>query len=123
EESREAIAGIGADPNFGTVNIIAFYGAAQAASRDRDELLFEDYQRTSAGKITYQFVDPDRNPTLAQQYEVTRPGQIAVVPQNADSTPNVENAEVVDFFSQDALTNAILRVSASGDFRAYFLNL
>ncbi len=123
EESREAITGIGADPNFGTVNIIAFYGAAQAASRDRDELLFADYQRTSAGKITYQFVDPDRNPILAQQYEVTRPGQIVVVAQNPDGTPNVENAEVVDFFSQDELTNAILRVSASGDFRAYFLNL
>jgi ABC-type uncharacterized transport system involved in gliding motility auxiliary subunit len=120
-ESRQAIAGIGADPAFGSVRILAFYGAAQAGSRDRDRLLFEDYQRTSADKITYEYVDPDRSPTLAQQYGVTRPGQIVVVPQTADGEPDVENAELVAFFSQDELTNAILRVSAAGDFRAYFL--
>ncbi len=123
EESRQAITGIGADPNFGQVNILAFYGAAQAGSRDRDRLLFEDYQRTSAGKITYEFVDPDRNPLLAQQYNVQRPGQIVVVARDAEGQPDVDNAELVNFFSQDELTNAVLRVSASGDFRAYFLNL
>lgn len=122
-ESREAIAGLGADPAFGSVQILAFYGAAQAASRDRDTLLFDDYQTASGGKITYQFVDPDRSPTLAQQYNVTRPGQIIVVAENAAGEMDVDNAELVNFFSQDELTNAILRVSAAGEFRMYLLNV
>ncbi|MBZ0295585.1 MAG: GldG family protein [Anaerolineae bacterium] len=123
DESRQAIAGIGADPNFAPVKMIAFYGASQAGSRDRDNLLFEDYQQTSAGKITYEYIDPDRNPTMAAQYGISNPGQIAVTTLDAEDNPDVENAEIVNFFSQDQLTNAILRVSASGDFRAYFLDV
>ena len=123
EESRQAIVGLGADPSFAPVKITAFYGASQAGSRDRDRLLFDDYQQSSAGKITYEFVDPDRSPTLAQQYSVTRPGQIAVAILDESGQPDIANAEVINFLTQDELTNAILRASASGDFRAYFLNV
>ena len=122
-ESRQAIAGIGADPSFGPVQILAFYGPQQASNRDRDQLLFEDYQTTSGGKITYEFIDPDRNPTLAQQYGLTSAGQLVVLRQNEAGEPDVDNAELVAFLSQDNLTNAILRVAAAGDFRAYFLNV
>ncbi|NWG18529.1 MAG: Gldg family protein [Chloroflexi bacterium] len=123
EESRQAIAGIGADPNLPSVKLLAFYGAAQAGRRDQDTLLFDDYAETSAGKISYEFVDPERNPQLTELYKVTSNGQIAVVALNEAGEPDVENAELVSFFSQDGLTNAILRVAAQGDFRAYFLNV
>lgn len=123
EESRQAITGIGADPNFAPVKITAFYSAAQAGRRDRDTLLFDDYQQTSAGKITYEYIDPDRSPTLVDQYGITSPGQIAVTILNEAGDPDVANAEIVNFLTQDELTNAILRVSASGDFRAYFLDV
>jgi hypothetical protein len=122
-ESETAINGIGVDPNILPVRIIAFYDAAQAGSRDQASLLFEDYQRVSAGKITYEFVNPDQNPALAQQYGITSPGAIVVVGQNDTGELDVENAELVNFISQDDLTNAILRVAASGDFRAYFLSV
>lgn len=123
EESRTAISGVGADPNIRPVKMIAFYDAGQAGRRDQDTLLFEDYQTTSAGKITFEFVDPDRNPQLAEQYQVTRSGQIAVVGTKEDGQLDVENAQLVNFFSQDELTNAALRVAAQGDFRAFFLNV
>jgi len=123
EEARQSIAGLGADPNLPNVKIFAFYGAAQAGSKDRDTLLLEDYATTSNGKISYEFVDPDRSPAQVTQYNVTRPGQIAVAKINPDGQPDTENAQLVDFFNQDDLTNAILRVAASGDFRAYFLNV
>ncbi|GIL11430.1 MAG: hypothetical protein BroJett038_01500 [Chloroflexota bacterium] len=122
-ESRQAIAGIGADPNLPSVKLLAFYGASQAGRRDQDTLLFDDYAQTSAGKISYEFVDPERNPQLTELYKVTSSGQIAVVALNEAGEPDVENAELVSFFSQDGLTNAILRVAAQGDFRAYFLNV
>jgi ABC-type uncharacterized transport system involved in gliding motility auxiliary subunit len=122
-ESRTAIQGLGNDPKLPRVKIFAFYGSTQANRRDQDTLLFEDYQTTSQGKISYEFVDPDRNPTLAQQYNITSPGQISVVALGEDGQPNLQNAQKLTFLSQDQLTNAILRVAASGDFRAYFLKV
>jgi hypothetical protein len=142
EEARQAIAAIGADPTLPQVKLLAFYGASQAGRRDQDSVLLDDYQTTSAGKITYEFVDPDRNPALANEYGV-RDGEIAVValvPQTTETTESengesatassdgtltedVENAEIVNTLSQDQLTNAILRVAASGNFRAYVLNV
>jgi hypothetical protein len=123
EESRTAIDGIGKDPNIPQVNILAFYDSGQAGRRDQDALLFEDYKTTSADKITYEFVDPDRNPAMAEQYTITSPGQISVVAIGGDGQPDIENAQKLTFLSQDQLTNAILRVAASGDFRAYFLSV
>lgn len=123
DEGRKAISGFGVDPNLPKVQMLAFYGASQASTRDQDTLLFEDYAKTSEGKISYQFVDPDRNPAETTQYKITRPGQISVAKIKEDGTPDLENAQIVNFFNQDDLTNAVLRVAASGDFRAYFVSV
>jgi ABC-type uncharacterized transport system involved in gliding motility auxiliary subunit len=103
--------------------VLAFYDSTSASSRDRDTLLFEDYKKASNGKIEYEFVDPDRNPVIAKQYKVDGRNQIAVAALNDKGEPNVDQAQLVKFFSQDELTNAILRVAASGEFRAYFLKV
>jgi hypothetical protein len=123
EQSRQAIAGIGADPTTPSIQLLAFYGATQAGRRDQDTVLLEDYKTTSNGKITYEFVDPVREPARAEQYNVTRPGVIVVVGQNEAGEPDIENAETVNSFIQDDLTNAILSVAASGDFRGYVLSV
>ncbi len=127
-ESRQAIAAIGAAPNLPAIKLLAFYSANQAGRRDQDSLLFKDYAETSRGKISYEFIDPDRNPAQVQLYETTLDtrisgGQIIVAALQDDGQPDANNAEVVSFFSQDELTNAILKASASGDFRAYVLNV
>ncbi|MBL8163629.1 MAG: GldG family protein [Anaerolineae bacterium] len=123
EQTRPVIQGLALEPNVPNIKIIAFYGAGQAGTRDQDSVLFDDYATTSQGKISYEFIDPDRNPTVAQQYNVTRAGQIVVVPLGADNAPVVDKAQTVNFLSQADLSNAILRVAASGDFRAYFLSV
>jgi hypothetical protein len=122
-ESRQAISGIAVDPKLPKVKLLAFYGASQAGRRDQDTLLFEDYKKTSSGKIDYEFVDPDRNPAKAKQYKVTTGGAIAVAALDDKGEPNVDKSQIVNFANQDDLTNAILRVAASGDFRAYFLKV
>ncbi|MFO7321046.1 MAG: Gldg family protein [Chloroflexota bacterium] len=119
--SEEAIATLGSDPTVPEIRLLAFYGAQMSARRDQDAVLFDDYVQTSNGKISYEFVDPDRNPAMAEQYGVTMNGQIAVVAVREDGTLDTQNAELVNFFSQDELTNAILKVSAEGDFRAYIV--
>lgn len=122
DESRAAIAALGADPTLPEIRLIAFYSAGQAANRDRDAALFDDYATTSGGKVSYEFVDPDRNPALAQQFNVTRVGQIVVAPV-VDGQPDAASAEVVTGAIQASLTNAILSAAAQGDFQAYFLTV
>jgi hypothetical protein len=122
EQSRQAITGLAADPTLPQVRLIAFYGAAQAGIRDSNSALFDDYQTTSGGKITYEFIDPDRNPQVLALYGA-QPGQIAVVAENADGTLDTENAELISGIDQQALTNGILQVAASGNFIAYILNV
>ncbi len=123
DASREAIRGIGADPTTPPIKLLAFYGAGQAGRRDQDTVLFDDYQTTSNGKITYEFIDPVREPLQAETYEVTRPGVIVVVALDEAGEPDVDNAETVNSVLQDEMTNAILRVAASGEFRAFFLQV
>ncbi|MCB9450560.1 MAG: Gldg family protein [Anaerolineaceae bacterium] len=121
DQNRAVIEGLAIDPNAPDIRILAFYGTAQAGQRDQDSVLFDDYVAASQGKISYEFVDPDKNLIEAQAYDIQRAGQLAVVPLDAAGEPDTENAERVDFVSQEELTNAIIRVAASGDFRAYFL--
>lgn len=123
EESAQAISGIAVDPTIPRIRLIAFYGAAMAGTRDQDAPLFEDYARTSGGKIEYEFIDPERNPPIANAYGITRSGQIAVVALNEAGEPDIDNAEIVNTTNQTQLTNAILKVAASGEFNAYFLNV
>jgi len=123
DQTRQAIAALALEPNVPPIKIMAFYSSAQASRRDQDTLLFDDYQQTSGGKITYEFIDPDRNPVLAQTYNVTRAGQVVVAAIGEDGQPNAEQAQLVAFLLQEDLSNAILRVAASGDFRAYFISV
>ncbi|MBZ0301346.1 MAG: GldG family protein, partial [Anaerolineae bacterium] len=120
-ESENAIVALGADPTVPPIKLTAFYDASGAGQRDRDALLFEDYVQKSNGKISYEFVDMDRNPLLADQMGISGSGQIFVARVNEDGTQDTENGEMVNFVSQDSLTNTILRVAAAGDFRAYFV--
>ncbi|MDZ4767586.1 MAG: Gldg family protein, partial [Chloroflexota bacterium] len=121
-ESRQAIAALGADPSLPAVEITAFYGIAQAGRRDQDEPLLQDYASTSNGRISYTFIDPDREPGIVQRYGATANAQIVVA--SIDPTtgePDLDNAERLGFFGQEELTNAILKVSAQGTFRALFV--
>ncbi len=123
EQTRQAIAGLAVEPKVPNIKILAFFTTAQASQRDRDTVLFDDYAKTSNNKITYEFIDPDRNPGLAQQYKITTTGQLAVVPLDASGQPQVDKAQPVGSVNQEVLTNAILRVAASGNFHAYFMSV
>jgi hypothetical protein len=125
EESRAAITGIGVDPSIPAIQLLAFYGVNQAGARDQDSVLFDSYVEASAGKISYRFVDPDREPLLAEQFSINRGGQIVVTTEITNEAGavvfDVENAETISAADQGLLTNAILKVAASGTFNAFFL--
>jgi hypothetical protein len=121
-EGRQIIAGLAVEPNVPNIRVYAFYSESQSAERDQASALLDDYVATSGNKISYEFVDPDRNPTLAASLEVTRQGALVVAPLNAAGEPNLEQKEDVTFLDQTELSNAILRAAAQGDFRAHFVD-
>lgn len=122
DQAQLAIEQIGADPSFPEIEVIGFYDSAQATNREQIEILLDDYVNASNDKISYRFVNPDRNPEQALLYGVTN-GTLVV--QRADNTDpeTVEQVNTAFGFDQNVLTNAMLAVGASGDFRAYFLNV
>ncbi len=121
EEAISVINTLAADPTTPEINVLLFYGSTQGGVRDRAEVLLDDYVSASGGKISYEFIDPDRNPNLLSNYGA-QPGQVAVVPVR-DGALSPENAEVLPALTQDELTNTIISVSSSGDFRAFYLTV
>jgi hypothetical protein len=121
-EVEASMVAMGADPTMPPVRILAFYSASMAGRRDQDTLLLDDYQRASGGKITYEFIDPDRNPLLLDTLGVSTGGvYVGTLDENGEI--DTESGEKLTFLSQEEITNAILRVSAAGDFRAYVLDV
>jgi len=134
DEVGEIISSIGGDPTSPQVQIIGFYGVQQAAERDRVEVLLSEIAGLSNGKINYQIIDLNRAPQVAELYAddetgaTISSGQLVVVPISEETgEPDPEQAEIVSpsssYALQYELTNALIGVTAGGDFRAYFLAL
>jgi hypothetical protein len=122
EQNAEALQQLAVDPNAPPVEIIGFFDSTQPDQRERIEILLQEYERASDNKITYRFINPDRQPLEAQRYSATSGSLVVRNTQNDDP----EAAEVVNTafnFEQTTLTNAILGVSAAGEFQAFFLNV
>lgn len=120
EPARALVTTLTADPNTPPIRILGFLGAGQAGERDRARVLLDDFQATSQGRITYEFIDPDRDPLILQNYEA-QPGNYVVVPLGADGQPELDRKEIVAAADQRLIAQALVRVSALGDFRAYFI--
>ncbi len=122
-EGRAAISAIGADPTLPQVQVTTFISATQAGMRDRLELLMAEYEDVSQGKVIVEFVDLDRNPLRAEQLGASNPNQLYVTRLDTEGEPDYEEGELLRFFSQDGLTNAILRNAVAGDFRTWFIEV
>lgn len=77
---------------FFTVN----YSSANA------EKILTDFRNNSDGKFDFRIVNPERNPTLAQKYNVTRDGTIVIVMG--------DRQEVINYASEQNVTNALVRL-------------
>jgi WD40 repeat protein len=88
------------------IHAVAFYAEA-SSQRDEADLWLKQYERYSDGQITYEFVDPDRDPARALQYEIDRTGVI-VFEQG-------ERTAQADTVNERGLTTAVTRVLLGGD--------
>ncbi len=82
-----------------------------AASRDR--LLLEQYRRQSNDRFSFEFVDPQAQPSLAREYNVTQVGQVIV--KAGSKTQRID-----EDLAERNLTPAIIRVTSDRTVTAYF---
>ncbi|HEY4715558.1 MAG TPA: Gldg family protein [bacterium] len=92
------------------LKLIAF---AKEGSRAKDEMgdLFRGYQYRS-DKVSYEFYDPELNPDMVQKYNITQLNTTIVV-SGSNQTKIAETRE-------EALTNAIVKVTRQGKQKIYF---
>ena len=91
------------------IEILAFFRENESAAA---QSLLENYA-ASSNRLSFQMIDPDKRPELAQQYEVTQYGTL-VLASDDDSTRITE-------LSEEALTNAMIRFMSAETQRIYFI--
>ncbi len=131
EDNRRLVSALGADPNVPAIRIQAFYDATLVDLQDQHAVLFTDIQNTSGSKITYEFIDIDRNPQIATSYrsgseqEITN-GQIFALPLTENGSLDYTRVELVGnsfTFSQEQVLGGVLRAATYGDYRAYLVGV
>ncbi|MFQ5431222.1 MAG: GldG family protein [Nitrospinota bacterium] len=83
------------------------------AVRNRHKRLLEQY-RYQSRKLSWELVDPDKKPLLAEKYEVTRYDVFLV------EGPNGKRENIFGRLTEESLTNALLRIVSTRNKVVYF---
>jgi ABC-type uncharacterized transport system involved in gliding motility auxiliary subunit len=93
------------------VTALAFFTSSYS-STSAEELLM-DFRDNSDDKFDYQIIDPESNPAMAQQYNITRDGTLVLLLQ--------ENKESLTYISEQDITSALVRLMNPGERVVYFM--
>jgi len=93
------------------VHITAFLTAADPRRQELDDLLKEYTYHTD--KVSYEFVDPDRQPAIARQFGITSYGMVVFV--------RGDKRQDVYVMDEQDVTSAILKVASDEVKGVYFL--
>ena len=96
------------------VKVLGFYTSQAAYSQDSAKELLENYREHADGQFDYDFVDPLSQPTIAQEYGVTKDNTLLVT--------RGEQRESVTFADEQSLTNAIVRINNPVSRTVYFVS-
>jgi ABC-type uncharacterized transport system involved in gliding motility auxiliary subunit len=91
---------------------LRLYGFFQGGRDAQGEALYESYTYSSP-RITFQLIDPEKNPEIATRYNVTRMPTTHI--QYGDQGTNVSET------TEQAITNGIIKVTSSSTKGACFL--
>ncbi len=116
DESREVIENVVVDGG-NPIHIVGFYSSQRYRQRENVELLLKRYEEAGQGLITYEFIDPDEEPTVANLYGMEYDGMVYV--QRRDADP--EDAIPVRNPDEQGITSAILQVTIPETFMVYFV--
>jgi ABC-type uncharacterized transport system involved in gliding motility auxiliary subunit len=90
----------------------------QQNTQDRE--LLESYRRLSQ-QFSYEFVNPNSQPNLTQQFEVKKVGDVYVQAPTSQRKQFVQNVSAQERLSEAKLTNAIAQVTGGSQATIYFL--
>jgi gliding motility-associatede transport system auxiliary component len=106
DQSKKILAGLKGD-----ISIKAFFQEA-GRNREKTQDLLETY-RYHSRNIRYEFIDPDRHPTVAKQYQIRSYGTLVL--EGFGKTQTVTTTD------EQSITNAIVKLSQEGEKVVYFL--
>ncbi|MCA9773390.1 MAG: GldG family protein [Myxococcales bacterium] len=106
DKSMSILKGLGED-----LEVYGFY--QESEGQDFDKL--EDLYSHASKKISFQKVNPETRPDLAERFEVSAYGSIIVKPKDGTSKVKIQEA------TEEALTNAITKVTEASQKVVYFL--
>lgn len=92
------------------VNVIAFVQDTPGAREPIEDLL-KGY-RYKTKKFNYEFIDPNLNPDMAEKYNITSDKTLIVMSE--------ENQTKITEVTENAITNAIVKVTRTGKKKIYF---
>ena len=95
------------------VQAIAFYSTRFVNAQDTARGLLEQYRIESNGLFNYEFHDPEGEPVLAREYNITRDGTIILVQGDL--------REEISFASEDQISGALVRLASPTSRVLYFL--
>jgi ABC-type uncharacterized transport system involved in gliding motility auxiliary subunit len=95
------------------VKAIGFYTGNFASSQSTAQALLDNYKAESGGRFTYEFHDPNSDPTLAKEYNVTRDGTLVL--------SMGDQKEELNFATEQEITGALVRFAHPGKRVIYFL--
>ncbi|MCB9438068.1 MAG: GldG family protein [Anaerolineales bacterium] len=114
-ESRLAFGGF-------TARIVGFYNREELRERKSAEYLLQQYAEKSTGLLTLEFIDPDIEPLMAQQFGYSPTldlGPLYLVIYN--SSGNRVTIEPIGGPEEVLISTAMLRISVAGQFKVYFI--
>ncbi|HXB98108.1 MAG TPA: GldG family protein, partial [bacterium] len=106
DETVKTVKGLG-----GKVQVLAFFGEE---NRAQFEDLLKRVRQINPAQFDFQFVDPNKNPLMAQEYGVRTLGTSVVVAG--------EQKETFNGIREEDLLNALLKVGSGAKKQVYFLS-
>ena len=96
------------------VHIIGFLrsSGSEAALRYQLDDMLNQYQYRS-DHISYEFIDPDKEPNIARQYNITAYGTVVFESEG--------KTEHINRYLEESVTNALVKVTREGQKSIYFL--
>jgi ABC-type uncharacterized transport system involved in gliding motility auxiliary subunit len=101
-----------------TVELLAFFGAGDAGKRDLAEML--DRFAAASPRLTWRFVDPEQDPSLADRYGVARRG--VLVARSGETSAESAGDREGGALSEGVVANLVLKVTRPGPRAVYFLS-
>ncbi len=106
------------------IRITGFYDATAVQQREVDDQFFRLYEDATDGLITRNYVDPGREPALAQRFGVLQNGDVFLSYLKEDGS--IDFGSLMRVARQEGgqqereMTQAILRLNVSGSLKVYF---